>query len=95
MRLYGPEQAHARVEVVSYGIAMTSHYSRAKFPTTGALMVLVEGVSETQIEQLKQAGSPTHVVTNWQDKEIMTRLTAPSGATVILGCSNKVENSYG
>lgn len=46
MQLYGGEEPWARVELVSYGCAMSSHYPRARVPSTGAIGLVVAGLAD-------------------------------------------------
>lgn len=79
MQLLGPALSHSRVELVSYGIPMTSHYHRVNFKSTGAILPLI-------------ATSAAHLpdtihfvpVSIWNTTKQMARLVSPAGATIML-----------
>ena len=81
MQLFGPEATHSRIELVSYGIPMTSHYKNAKFPHTGVLFVHLAGGS---FSLAADSDSTFSTVKVWNKTQQMLRFQSPAGATVIL-----------
>lgn len=83
MQLFGPRTTHSRIELVSYGIPMTSHYERARFPHTGALFTHIASGTLTPTLPA-DCDTELTAVTIWNTTQQMTRLQTPAGATVIL-----------
>lgn len=79
MQLFGPQSSHSRVELVSYGIPMVSHYERAKFPHTGAIFAHINMKDLTDMQSLQC--TPVSI---WKETQIMARAITPQGAVVIL-----------
>lgn len=81
MQLFGPASSHSRVELVSYGIPMTSHYDRAGIPHTGAIFAHLAVKNLHQISNIQCA-----TVNVWHTKQTMAKLQTPAGAPVIVCC---------
>lgn len=81
MQLYGPNEVQSRIELVSYGIPMVSHYHRATFPHTGALFA---HIATNTLPNTTFPNSAIAFVTTWQSQQALQRLKTPAGATVIL-----------
>lgn len=82
MKLFGPAATAARLELVSYGTAMHSHYDSARLPATGTIMVHIEGVPTDLgplVPQVKFIQAAP-----WGTLKHMAALTAPSGARLTI-----------
>lgn len=83
MKLFGPNAVQSRIELVSYGIPMTSHYHQATFPHTGALFAHI-ATKKLPGESQRLPNINSELVTTWQSQQALMRLNTPAGATVIL-----------
>jgi|GEM_PF-4963677 len=83
MKLYGPGQAAARVELVSYGMPMRSRYAEAHMPATGALTVHLCGADMARAAAALQPYAPQIIdAAPWGVSRPTLLATAPSGARV-------------
>ncbi|GGF60547.1 VOC family protein [Alteromonas lipolytica] len=83
MQLFGPRTTHSRIELVSYGIPMTSHYERARFPHTGALFTHIASGALTPTLPT-DGDTELTAVKVWNTPVQMARLQSPAGATVLV-----------
>ena len=86
MQLFGPQKSHSRIELVSYGSPMHSHYSRAKFPHTGALFACLN-INASAQQLAEKTGATFHSVSLWGEDRQLAKLRSPAGATVILSAA--------